>query len=119
MPVRIPKARPTEIATFGAAGVAGLAPLYFMLPGAEERLAHQTATWAPRWERNISHFASPARRIAERVEPPLHRTVKRIDDKLPLERAALSVDRRIKYGIEKFEKYSNHHDGGGTNSGTK
>lgn len=105
MPVRIPKARPTEIATFGAAGVAGFAPFYFMLPGAEERLAHQTAVWAPRWERNISHFASPAERLAQRVEPPINRAVKRIDNKLPLEKAALNVDRRIKYGLQKFDKF--------------
>ncbi|RYP40957.1 hypothetical protein DL769_011682 [Monosporascus sp. CRB-8-3] len=104
MPVRIPKARPTEIATFGVAGVAGFAPFYFMLPGAEERLAHQTAIWAPRWERNISHFATPAQRIAQRIEPPVQRTVKKIDDRLPLERAAQSVDRRIKKGLERFEK---------------
>ncbi|KAK7744697.1 hypothetical protein SLS62_010116 [Diatrype stigma] len=106
MPVRIPKARPTEIATFGAAGVGCFAPFYFMMPGAEERMAHQTAVWAPRWERNISHFASPAERIAQRIEPPVHRTVQRIDNRLPLERAALNVDRRIKYGLEKFEKFN-------------
>ena len=106
MPVRIPRARPTEIATFGAAGVAGFAPFYFILPGAEERLAHQTAVWAPRWERNISHFASPAQRIAQRVEPPVRRTTKRLDDKLPLEKVALNINRRIRYGFDKFEKFS-------------
>ena len=105
MPVRIPRARPTEIATFGAAGVVGFAPFYFMLPGAEERLAHQTAIWAPRWERNISHFASPAQRIAQRVEPPVRRTTQRLDDKLPLERAARSLDRRFRYGFEKFDNF--------------
>lgn len=39
MPVRIPKARSGEIFCFGAAGVGAFAPLYMMLPGAEERLA--------------------------------------------------------------------------------
>ncbi|KAI2462862.1 hypothetical protein F4781DRAFT_418575 [Annulohypoxylon bovei var. microspora] len=105
MPVRIPRARSTEIATFGFAGVAGFAPFYFMLPGAEERLATQTARWAPRWERNISYFASPAQRIAQRVEPRVERAVKRIDDRLPLERMAKTVDRRIRYGIDKFSKH--------------
>ncbi|KAI0900742.1 hypothetical protein F4806DRAFT_166830 [Annulohypoxylon nitens] len=105
MPVRIPAARSTEIATFGFAGLAGFAPFYFMLPGAEERLAHQTARWAPRWERNISYFAPPAQRIAQRVEPRVERTVKRIDDRLPLEKMAKNVDRRIKHGIERFGKH--------------
>lgn len=49
MPVRIPKARSSEVFTFGVAGVAGLAPLYMMMPGATERIASQTARWAPRW----------------------------------------------------------------------
>ncbi|KAI2631836.1 hypothetical protein GGR54DRAFT_581169 [Hypoxylon sp. NC1633] len=104
MPVRIPKARTTEIATFGVAGVAGFAPFYFMLPGAEERLATQTARWAPRWERNISYFAPPARIIAQRVEPRVGRTVRKIDDRLPLEKVAKNVDRQIKYGIDKMSK---------------
>ncbi|KAI1139993.1 hypothetical protein F5Y05DRAFT_380710 [Hypoxylon sp. FL0543] len=104
MPVRLPKARGSEVATFGLAGVAGFAPFYFMLPGAEERLATQTARWAPRWERNISYFAPPAQRIAQRVEPRVERTVKRIDDRLPLERMAKNMDRRIKYGIDKMSK---------------
>ncbi|KAI8959425.1 hypothetical protein F5Y11DRAFT_302383 [Daldinia sp. FL1419] len=104
MPVRIPRANRTELATFGIAGVAGFAPFYFMLPGAEERLATQTARWAPRWERNISYFASPAQRITQRVEPRLERTVKRIDNRLPLEKVAKNVDRRIKYGIDKMNR---------------
>ncbi|OTA57148.1 hypothetical protein K449DRAFT_450255 [Hypoxylon sp. EC38] len=105
MPIRIPKARRSEVATFGLAGVAGFAPFYFMLPGAEERLAHQTARWAPRWERNISYFAPPAQRIAQRVEPRLEKTVKKIDDRLPLEKMAKNMDRRIKYGIDKMSKH--------------
>ncbi|KAI1481327.1 hypothetical protein K445DRAFT_59438 [Daldinia sp. EC12] len=104
MPVRIPRANRTELATFGVAGVAGFAPFYFMLPGAEERLASQTARWAPRWERNISYFAPPAQRFAQRIEPRLEKTVKRIDNRLPLERVAQGVDRRIKYGINKVNK---------------
>ncbi|KAI1394816.1 hypothetical protein F4819DRAFT_234427 [Hypoxylon fuscum] len=105
MPVRIPRAGSTEMATFGLAGVAGFAPFYFMLPGAEERLAAQTARWAPRWERNISYFASPAQRIAQRVEPRIEKTVKRIDNRLPLEKVAKNVDRRIKHGIDRMSKH--------------
>ncbi|KAI2634123.1 hypothetical protein GGS26DRAFT_30781 [Hypomontagnella submonticulosa] len=104
MPVRLPKARSSEVAAFGLAGVAGFAPFYFILPGAEERLATQTARWAPRWERNISYFAPPARMVAQRVERPVQRTVKRIDDRLPLEKMAKNVDRQIKYGIDKMSK---------------
>ncbi|KAI0593320.1 hypothetical protein F4775DRAFT_578564 [Biscogniauxia sp. FL1348] len=108
MPVRIPRARSSEIATFGVAGIGAFAPFYFMLPGAEERLSSQTARWAPRWERNISYFAPPAQRIAQRIEPRLERTIKRIDDKLPLERVALNVDRRIKHGIDRAERMNRH-----------
>lgn len=49
MPVRIPKARSSEILTFGVGGLAAFAPLYMMMPGATERIASQTARWAPRW----------------------------------------------------------------------
>ncbi|KAI8634368.1 hypothetical protein F5Y19DRAFT_413194 [Xylariaceae sp. FL1651] len=104
MPVRIPKARGTETAIFGIAGVGAFAPFYFMLPGAEERLATQTARWAPRWERNISYFTHPAQRIAQRAEPPISRTVKKIDDKLPLEKVAQNVDRRIRKSIDRLSK---------------
>ncbi|KAI0484080.1 hypothetical protein GGR56DRAFT_8656 [Xylariaceae sp. FL0804] len=104
MPVRIPVARRSEIATFGLAGIAGLAPFYLLMPGSEERLASQTAIWAPRWERNISYFAPPAQRMAQRVEPRVERTIKRIDDRLPLERMATGVDRGIKSGIDRASR---------------
>ncbi|KAI1811227.1 hypothetical protein GGS20DRAFT_125172 [Poronia punctata] len=104
MPVRIPAARGSETAIFGMAGVAGFAPFYMMLPGAEERMASQTTHWAPRWERNISHFAAPAERMALRAHPRVSRTVQRIDKGLPLEKIALNVDRRIKRGIERMNK---------------
>ncbi|KAI1084787.1 hypothetical protein F5B20DRAFT_221294 [Whalleya microplaca] len=105
MPVRIPKARASEVATFGFAGVASFAPFYMMIPGAEERVAHQTARWAPRWERNISYCAPPAQRIAQRVEPRLEKAVKKVEHTLHLEMMAKSVDRRIKYGIDKMSKH--------------
>ncbi|CAJ2511907.1 Uu.00g075320.m01.CDS01 [Anthostomella pinea] len=104
MPVRIPKARGSETAIISMAGVTAFAPFYFMMPGAEERLTSQTTHWAPRWERNISHFAPPAQNIAQRIEPGVGRTVQKINNKLPLERMALTVDRRIKAGIDRMSK---------------
>ncbi|KAI0025202.1 hypothetical protein F4780DRAFT_775199 [Xylariomycetidae sp. FL0641] len=108
MPVRIPKARGTELATFGVAGVGAFAPFYFLLPGAEERLASQTARWAPRWERNVGYLAAPAERLAHRVEPRAERLAHRLDDRLPLARVALGVDRRIKNGIDRAERWHRH-----------
>jgi hypothetical protein len=102
MPVRIPKARPTEVLCFGAAGVGALAPLYMIMPGAEERLAAQTLYWAPRWERNITFFKNPVERGIQSVRPPVERTVKKIDEKLPLEKVAKGIDSRIRWSIEKF-----------------
>lgn len=104
MPVRLPKAGRIEGVACATAGVVGLAPLYMMVPGAEERLAAQTLKWAPRWERNISYFASPAQRVAQRIERPVSKNVKKLDDKLPLERMALNVDRRIKSSVDRFGK---------------
>ena len=86
----------------GAAGVGVLTPLYLIMPGAEERLAHQTAKWAPRWERNISYFTPRFERGVQRIEPPVSRMVQRIDEKLPLEKMAKRVDQGIKNGISRF-----------------
>ncbi|GAW23624.1 hypothetical protein ANO14919_131980 [Xylariales sp. No.14919] len=105
MPVRIPAARGSETAIFGMAGVVSFAPFYMMLPGAEERVASQTARWAPRWERNISRFAAPAERIAQRAEPRAARAVKRFESRVPLEKMAQNVDRRIKNGIDRMHKH--------------
>ncbi|KAI1293276.1 hypothetical protein F5Y03DRAFT_333059 [Xylaria venustula] len=105
MPIRIPAARGSETAIFGMAGVATFAPFYMMLPGAEERMASQTARWAPRWERNISRVAAPAERFALRAEPRVARTVKRIESRVPLEKMAQNVDRRIKRGIDRMGKH--------------
>ncbi|RWA10348.1 hypothetical protein EKO27_g4753 [Xylaria grammica] len=91
MPVRIPAARGSETAIFGMAGV--------------ERVASQTARWAPRWERNISRFAAPAERIAQRAEPRAARAVKRFESRVPLEKMAQNVDRRIKNGIDRMHKH--------------
>lgn len=86
----------------GAAGVGVLAPLYMLMPGADERLASQTTKWAPRWEKNISYFAPPVERGMQRLEPPIARTVQKIPERLPLERMAKGVDSTIKAGIDRF-----------------
>ena len=96
MPVRIPKARTSEVLCFGAAGVSAFAPFYMMLPGAEERLARQTVHWAPRWERNITFFKSPVERSMARITPPVAKTVQNLDRRLPLEKVAKKSENRIK-----------------------
>ncbi|KAK2608527.1 hypothetical protein QQS21_002873 [Conoideocrella luteorostrata] len=105
MPHRIPKlprARRSEVLCMGAAGVGVLTPLYLVMPGAEERLARQTAKWAPRWERNITYFTPPVERAVQRMEPPISRAVQRMDDRLPLEKMAKKVDSSIRNGISRF-----------------
>ncbi|CRK16701.1 hypothetical protein BN1708_002946, partial [Verticillium longisporum] len=102
MPPRIPVAKGSETLCYGAATVAALAPLYFMIPGAEQRLASQTAKWAPRWERNISYFTPSAERGIKRVEPPVARTVQAMERRLPLEKMAKGMERRINNGIDRF-----------------
>ncbi|KAH7153039.1 hypothetical protein EDB81DRAFT_790339 [Dactylonectria macrodidyma] len=105
MPVRIPRlpqAKRSEIAVFGAAGVGVLTPLYMVMPGAEERLANQTNKWAPRWERNINYFASPVERGVQRIEPPVSRMVQRVEERLPLEKMAKSMEKGIRKSIDKM-----------------
>ncbi|KPM37416.1 hypothetical protein AK830_g9143 [Neonectria ditissima] len=116
MPVRIPRlpqAKRSEIVIFGAAGVGVLAPLYLVMPGAEERLANQTNKWAPRWERNINYFASPVERGVQRIEPPVSRIVQRVEDRLPLEKMAVSVSTGIRNGIARFGPESKSGPSGG------
>ena len=102
MPVRIPRAGRTEALCFAGAGVGVFAPLYMLLPGAEERLAAQTARWAPRWDRSISYVSPRLERGIQRVTPPVERTVKHIDQRLPLERMAKRVDGRIKRAVDRM-----------------
>jgi hypothetical protein len=104
MPVRIPGPRSTEVFSFGVAGVGVFAPFYMLLPGAEERLASQTAHWAPRWERNINYFVAPAEHAVQRVTPHVERNVKQIDRRVAphLERNIKMVDRNIKKGIDRI-----------------
>lgn len=99
---RLPKVKPTELWIIGAAGVGVLAPLYMVMPGADQKLANQTTKWAPRWERNISYFAPPAEKGMKRIEPPVARMVQSIDERLPLERMAKGMEKSIKGGIARF-----------------
>lgn len=99
---RLPKAGRSEVWIMGAAGVGVLAPLYMIMPGADERLAKQTTKWAPRWEKNITYFAPPVERGMQRIEPPVSRVVQSATERLPLERMAKGVDASIKAGIERF-----------------
>ncbi|KOS23315.1 hypothetical protein ESCO_006633 [Escovopsis weberi] len=99
---RLPAARRSEVVCVGAAGVGVLTPLYLMMPGAEERMARQTAKWAPRWERNIGYFTPRAERTIQRIEPPVARAVQKIPEKLPLEKMAKGMERRIQKGIDRF-----------------
>jgi hypothetical protein len=86
----------------GAAGVGVLTPLYLIMPGAEDRLAQQTAKWAPRWEKNITYMVPPVERGVQRIEPPVSRAVQRMDDRLPLEKMAKRVDQGIRNGMSRF-----------------
>lgn len=104
MPVRIPAAHRSEILFFGAAGAAAFAPFYMMMPGASERVAAQTAHWAPRWERNITFFKSPVERGVQRISPPVERTVKRTVARVPMERVAADAHRRITNGVARAGK---------------
>ncbi|GAB1316755.1 hypothetical protein MFIFM68171_06965 [Madurella fahalii] len=102
MPVRIPAATRTEVWCMGAAGVTSLAPFYLMAPSANDRLTKQTTKWAPRWERNITFFKSPAERGINRITPPIERAVHRLENRLPLERAAKGVDRSIRKNLDRL-----------------
>jgi hypothetical protein len=104
MPARLILTAP-ELFLYTVAGVGGLAPFYLLVPGAEERLASQTAIWAPRWEKNLSYFTPTVERGVHRVEPPVSRTVRRIEHRLPLERVAQRLDVGIKNSIERANKH--------------
>ncbi|ROV95282.1 hypothetical protein VPNG_08940 [Cytospora leucostoma] len=107
MPLRLPNVRlpptspSTELLTFATAGALALTPLYMALPGATERLAAATARWAPRWERNVGYLVAPAEGATRRIAPPVGRTVRSIDGRLPLGAVARGVDRRIRSGIDR------------------
>jgi hypothetical protein len=87
---------------YSVAGVGALAPLYMLVPSASERVAMQTARWAPRWERNVGYLTIPAQRAAVRTEPPVARTVRRIEHRLPLERVARATERGLRRQFDKW-----------------
>jgi hypothetical protein len=101
MPFRLVAGPSTEALTYGLAGIGALAPLYLLLPGATERLATQTARWAPRWERNISYFKPPVEWGMKRITPPVERTVQRIGHHVQprLEKTAKGLSRQIEKRI--------------------
>lgn len=103
---RLPRARRSEVLLFGAAGVGVLAPLYMIMPGAEERLAHQTTKWAPRWEKNLSFFTPPMEKGVQRMEPPISRAVQRLDERLPLEAMAKKTESVIRKSIDRINPSS-------------
>ncbi|KAG5980750.1 hypothetical protein E4U55_003693 [Claviceps digitariae] len=96
---RLPRAKRSEGLCMGVAGVGVLTPLYLLMPGAEERLARQTAKWAPRWERNITYVTPRVERAVQRMEPSVSRAVQRVENRLPLEKMAKKVDSSIRRGI--------------------
>ncbi len=71
----------------GVAITASAAPLLFFLPGAEERIAAQSAKWGPRWNRAFSHLTPRMERGVARVEPRVQRGVRVVEP--PLKGAAL------------------------------
>lgn len=105
MPVRIPSAGRTETLCFGAAGASVFAPFYLMMPGAEERMAKQTAYWAPRWERNITFFKSPVERGTQRVTPPVAKMVRNsvqyVDQRLHVEKNFKKLDTGIRKNMDR------------------
>lgn len=52
-------------------------------------------------ERNINYFTAPIERGTQFIAPPVERTVKRIDNRLPLEKMARGADQRIKRSIDR------------------
>jgi hypothetical protein len=105
MPARVPRlpgAKRSEVLIMGAAGACVLAPLYMIMPGADERMEKQTTKWAPRWEKNINYFTPPVEKGVQRIEPPVSRAVQRVEERLPLERMAKSMESGVKKGFEKF-----------------
>lgn len=102
MPIRIPAASRTEVWCMGAASIAGFAPFYMVAPGARDRLSRQTVKWAPRWERNISFFVNPLERGINRVAPPIERAFHRMENKLPLEKAAKRADKGIRRNLDRM-----------------
>ncbi|EKD17689.1 uncharacterized protein L3040_003570 [Drepanopeziza brunnea f. sp. 'multigermtubi'] len=81
-------------AAIGVSCFVGSVPLLCLIPGVEERLAHQAAVWGPRWSRGFGYLAPHVQRHAGRVEPSVIKGVKRVEP--PMKKVALSVDRNIK-----------------------
>lgn len=102
MVVRIAATKTSETLCYAGATFGALAPLYFLLPSGERRLASQTAKWAPRWERNLSYFTPTAEKSIKRVEPPVARAIRSVEGRLPLEKVAKGAERRIQAGFDRW-----------------
>ena len=102
MVLRLAAGKTTETICMAGATATALAPLYFLLPSGEQRLAQQTAKWAPRWEKNLSYFTPAAEKSIKRVEPPVARAVRAVERRLPLEKVAKGAEKRIQWGFDRW-----------------
>ena len=84
------------------AAVVAVFPVLYLSPTLRDRLAAQTIHWAPRWERNITYFVSPAQRAAESVEPPAKRAVGALERAVPMEKGARALHGRIEREVERW-----------------
>lgn len=102
MPIKLAIVKSGEAICYGAATLGGFAPFYFIYPGSDQRLADQTAKWAPRWEKNIHYVCPTTQRAIKRVEPRLANTVRAVEHRLPLERMAKSMERHLRPPFERI-----------------
>lgn len=81
------------------------APAYFMLPGAEERIASHASAWGYRWRRNLSHVTPHVERALTKAEPRIQKGVDRIDP--TMKKAAMGVDKNMKkfFGSSAFQRW--------------
>lgn len=84
--------RPTGV-VFGVAGATAAAPIFFLLPGAEERLAAVAAYWGPRWSRGFARVTPSLRKGTAKSEPKIRKGVKAVEPSF--KKAALGIDRSI------------------------
>jgi hypothetical protein len=81
------------------------APVYFILPGAEERLISQASVWGHRWRRNLSHVTPHVERALTKAEPRIQKGMDRIDP--AMKRAAMGVDKNMRkfFGQNAFQRW--------------
>lgn len=100
--------RITELLTYLTATTTAFAPIVFLLAGppAQERLATQTARWAPRWERSISRVAPHVERNAVWVGARVERAVKGTEHiwRPRVERVAKGLEGSIRSGVDRVKR---------------